>query len=118
MPITPRNTMVPTRHGGVMAKRWVTRHGTVTKLASPRWRKLASEIAVVRTFGDGAKAFEACVRLSQRGWAGADAKKRASGFVTSCMFGKNPREAISAALAHAAKHLKKRSGAFAAFGRD
>lgn len=114
MPITPRNTMVRTSSGGVMPKRWVTRHGTVTKLADPKWRKLASEIALVRTGGDGDKAFEACVRLSNRGWAGANAAKRASGFVVSCMFGKNPRAALSSALARASRQLQKRSGAFAA----
>lgn len=113
--ITPREKRERTVHGGIMPKWWVTRHGSITQLAGPRWRKLKSEIAVVRTGAAGDKAFEACVRLSQRGWAGADAKKRASGFVEACMFGKNPRAALSKTLAKAARNLRKRSGAFARY---
>ena len=115
--ITPQDARPKSRHGGILAARWATRHGTTSYLAAPKWRKLKSEIALVRTFAEGDKAFQACVRLSQRGWAGADAKKRASGFVQACMFGKNPRAALSSALLRASRQMKKRSGAFAGYSK-
>lgn len=76
------------------------------------WKDLRSRVAVTRTGGTGTKAFQACVEVGN--YKGSSRSiKRASGYTTSCMFGQNPRVALSAALARASRQMKKRSGAFA-----
>jgi len=80
------------------------------------WRTLRSHVSVVRAFSTGKKAFEACVRIG----GGLPGKiptggKTTSGFAEACMFGRNPREALSSALARASRMMKKRAGAFARY---
>lgn len=65
------------------------------------WRRLNSRIAVVRTGSPGKRAFEACAETG--------------GVVASCTFGSNPRDALAAAFTRAARQVKSRAGAFAAF---
>jgi hypothetical protein len=71
-----------------------------------------SEVLVMRTGGTGKKAFEACITVGNSHYSSRSVK-RASGYTTSCMFGQNPRAALSAALARASRQMQKRSGAFA-----
>jgi hypothetical protein len=118
--LTPRETMIRREGGGFIApqgrtRRWITRHGMTTTADTGLWRKLKSEIAVTRTGGAGDKAFEACVTVGGGKWRGWDAKKRASGFRTSCEFGRNPRAALARTFAKVARNMKSRAGSFARY---
>lgn len=84
----------------------------IGKVSGPK--KVSSEVSIMRTGGDGAKSFEACVRIGTMKYDGRQIK-RASHYTTSCMFGQNPRTALAAALARASRQMKKRSGAFARY---
>lgn len=99
------------------------RASMLTGQRKAKWRKLHSDVAVARTGGSGNKAFEACVVIGGgRIGGGLTAKynihragPHASGYTTSCMFGRNPREALKHALQRAVRQFGKRRGAFARY---
>lgn len=117
MPVTPRDLFVRLPEPGSPGRTYIPAEGGRAKLKrNTSWKTITSHVSVTRTGGVGPKSFEACVRIGGlRPGRVPTGGKTTSGFAVACMFGKNPREALSSALSRAARQFKKRSGAFARY---